>query len=203
MNFGRALAFEPIVRLLIFMIALALLGCGGLHQESLPVVTSNGVTIERAALEARVHELVNQERLRRGLSAVTWNEDIRPIARGHSAHMGRRHYFSHNAPNGRDFNDRYRRARFSCQVPAGRNRYLLGGENLFLGHVVRTWTAYSDGRRVVTSRHNLESLAQAAVTGWMNSPAHRDNLLNRHWRTEAIGIEITADGRVYATQNFC
>jgi uncharacterized protein YkwD len=202
-NFGRARAFEVFVRVLLFILTFALTGCAGLHQDGPPVITSNGVTIERVALEARIHELVNQERQGRGLSAVDWNEAIRPIARGHSTHMGRRNYFSHNAPNGADFNDRYRRARFGCQVPAGRNRYLLGGENLFMGHVVRSWTAYSDGSRVVTSRHDLESLARAAVTGWMNSPAHRDNLLNRHWRTEAIGIEITEDGRVYATQNFC
>ncbi len=191
------------MRALILIVFFALSGCAGIHQEGPPVVTSNGVTIERAALEARIHELVNFERRRRGLSEVTWNEAIRPIARGHSSHMGRRNYFAHNAPGGADFNDRYRRARFQCQVPAGRNRYLLGGENLFLGHVVRTWAAYSDGRRVVTARHDLESIAQAVVTGWLNSPAHRDNLLNRHWRTEAIGVEITEDGRVYATQNFC
>jgi uncharacterized protein YkwD len=139
--------------------------------------------------------------LRDGPEVVASNGVI--IDRGHSNHMGRRNYFSHNAPGGADFNDRYRRAGFSCQVPAGRNRILLGGENLFMGHVVRTWTVYSDGRREVASRHTFDSLAEAAVRGWLNSRSHRENMLTPQWRTEAIGVEITSDGRVYATQNFC
>ena len=179
-------------------------GCGAAMLRDGPeVVESNGVVIDRGELEARIHTLVNRQRAQHGLSQLSWNEAIRPIARGHSNHMGRRRYFSHNAPNGADFSDRYRRARFRCQVPAGGNRILLGGENLFMGHVVRTWTVYSDGTRQVAARHNLDSLAQAAVVGWMNSRSHRENLLTPHWRTEAIGVEITEDGRVYATQNFC
>ena len=72
-----------------------------------------------------------------------------------------------------------------------------------MGHVVWTWTVYSDGRREIASRHSLESLAQATIRGWLNSRTHRENMLNSHWQTEAIGVEITDDGRVYATQNFC
>ena len=190
-------------RLLILLLLFSSACSGPMLRDGPEVVASNGVVIDRGELEARIHALINRERARRNLSSLAWNEAIRPIARGHSNHMGRRNYFSHNAPGGADFNDRYRRAGFSCQVPAGRNRILLGGENLFMGHVVRTWTVYSDGRREVASRHTLDSLAEAAVRGWLNSRSHRENMLTPQWRTEAIGVEITSDGRVYATQNFC
>ncbi len=178
-------------------------GCGGSNLEYRPDPDLAGQAIERQVLERRVHELVNEERRARGLSALEWNDAIRPAARGHSAHMARRNYFSHYAPNGDDFSDRYRRAGFSCRVPAGRRRVLTGGENLFLGHVVQQWTVYSDGRREVARRNDLESLARATVDGWLGSRPHRRNMLNAHWRTQAIGARITDDGQVYVTQNFC
>ena len=40
----------------------------------------------------------------------------------------------------------------------------------------------------------------------MNSPGHRENLLEPYWSEEGIGIAATetSDGtKVYATQNFC
>lgn len=192
------------MRTFLLLTLICITACAGpMRRDGPEVVSSSGVVVDRGALEARIHELVNDVRVRHRLGTLDWNEAIRPVARGHSNDMGRRNYFAHNAPNGADFNDRYRRARFQCRVPAGGNRFLLGGENLYMGHVVRTWTVYSDGTREIASRHSVESLAQAAVNGWMRSPPHRANILTSHWQTQAIGVEVTEDGRVYATQNFC
>ena len=37
----------------------------------------------------------------------------------------------------------------------------------------------------------------------MNSSGHRSNILADAWRNEGIGIYVTDEGKVYATQNFC
>ena len=180
----------------------SVLGCAHLEpRERAGPWSTAGFTVE--ALEARIHQLVNDERRRAGLTELGWTEALRPIARGHSGHMQRRGYFSHAAPNGDVAGDRYRRARFECRVPAGSNRILTSGENLYLGHTVRFWLVEPGGASRVGERHSLESLARAAVDGWMGSRSHRENLLGRYWRTEAIGAVIAPDGRVYVTQNFC
>jgi uncharacterized protein YkwD len=41
-----------------------------------------------------------------------------------------------------------------------------------------------------------------AHVGWMQSPSHRSNLLTPAWEVAGIGVVCTADGGVYATQNF-
>lgn len=184
---------------------LTALSCGHVGQSPAPspAVTAAVGAVDSEALERRVHELVNRERRQHGLSSLDWNEQIRPIARGHSRHMARHDYFDHRAPNGDDVADRYRRDGFGCTIPVGGQRFLTGGENLFQGNVVRTWSVRQGHAPQVSERHSVNSLAHAAVTGWLGSPSHRRNMLNRHWRTQAIGVFIGRDGRVWITQNLC
>jgi uncharacterized protein YkwD len=50
------------------------------------------------------------------------------------------------------------------------------------------------------------AIAHGLVRQWMRSPEHRENLLDRSFSGEGIGIAIndSADGqRVYATQALC
>jgi uncharacterized protein YkwD len=37
----------------------------------------------------------------------------------------------------------------------------------------------------------------------MESPGHRENILTKTYDSEGIGVEISADDKVYITQNFC
>ena len=62
----------------------------------------------------------------------------------------------------------------------GGSRYGGGGENVAVG--------YPDGR--------------AVMTGWMNSPGHRANILNSAFTHIGIGVARAADGRFYYAQNF-
>lgn len=187
------------------LLSLSTASCGHMNGSRESVATVQGAQgeITRRALEQRIHELVNEARRERGLSTLGWSAEIRPIARGHSGHMARHGYFAHRSPNGDEVDDRYRRGGFECAVSLGRGRYLTGGENLYSSHVVRYWRTRPGHSAVPHQRHSLDTLARAAVDGWLESRAHRDNLLNRHWRNEAIGVHIAADGRVWVTQNFC
>jgi uncharacterized protein YkwD len=44
--------------------------------------------------------------------------------------------------------------------------------------------------------------AGLAVEKWMESAAHRKNLLTPNWKESAVGVAITEDGTYYFTQVF-
>lgn len=77
----------------------------------------------RPDLEARMLDLVNQERTSRGLSPLEADPELTEVARRHSADMFKRGYFSHYTPEGRDPFDRMREANV---------RFKTAGENLAL-----------------------------------------------------------------------
>jgi len=82
----------------------------------------------RPDLEARLLELVNEERVSRGLQPLAADTALRRVARMHSADMFERGYFSHFTPEGADPFDRIR---------SGRIRFVTAGENLALAPTVR------------------------------------------------------------------
>jgi len=49
---------------------------------------------------------------------------------------------------------------------------------------------------------DASAIASEFVEGWLNSPGHRENLLETSWTAEGIGIRFAADGSVFATQDF-
>ncbi len=101
-----------------------------------------------AELLARaIHDEVNRVRVERGLRTLEWGPRLSQIAVNHSQDMGRRGYFEHDSPEGDDFGDRYQRADYTCQVPTGGRRILLGGENLFLTHRAAMIREHEDGRQ--------------------------------------------------------
>lgn len=77
----------------------------------------------RPELEARMLELVNAERTRRGLRALRADPELVPVARAHADDMFERRYFSHVTPEGTDPFARMRR---------GGVRFVVAGENLAL-----------------------------------------------------------------------
>lgn len=113
--------------------------------------------------------------------------------------MATRGYFSHTSPDGGTFADRYERFDYTCRAPTGDGSYLTGGEN-----IAQTWYDTRVGTGEGTVRYTTaDELARGIVTQWMNSQGHRENILTPEWRNEGIGIVVTEDGKVYATQNFC
>ncbi|WP_049999241.1 CAP domain-containing protein [Halococcus sediminicola] len=158
--------------------------------------------LDGTEIEYLVHRYVNEERAERGKSNLSFDTDLRPVARYHSADMANRSYFSHVGPDGETLADRYRRFDYQCRVKTDTFRYATGGENIL-------YTYYD--APVAMGNHTVEydspeELARGIVDGWMNSTSHRENLLKPYWEREAIGVHIEqVDGRtrVYATQNFC
>ena len=79
-------------------------------------------------LEARMLELVNNERATAGLSPLAPDPELTEVARRHSADMFRRGYFAHVTPENRSPFDRIREAHIG---------FLTAGENLALAPTVQ------------------------------------------------------------------
>jgi uncharacterized protein YkwD len=82
----------------------------------------------RPDLEARMLELVNEERAKEGLPALEADTSLTRVARAHSTDMFARGYFAHVTPDGVSPADRVRAAGI---------RFLITGENLALGPTLK------------------------------------------------------------------
>ena len=106
--------------------------------------------------------LLNARRAEAGLPALTASEPLAIAARGHSEDMGRRRYFAHDTPDGREPADRIGTAGYP-------RTGVTVGENL-------AWGEETAGTPV------------AIVKGWMESPGHRANILRPEFREIGIGF---------------
>ena len=145
--------------------------------------------------------LVNEARAEQGLSPLESSDELVQTATRHSEDMAARGYFAHDSPDGDTYLDRYREAGFYCQRKIEWITH-QGAENIFQGWATSSWTL-QNWRIVEIKVSNAEHLAQQAVEGWMQSPGHRANILNRVWQQQGIGVATGYGDRVYITQNFC
>ncbi len=156
--------------------------------------------IDGADVARRIHDYVNVERARRGLAVLAWDARLARIALRHSRDMAKRNFFSHDSPEGQDFDARYRQAGYRCAIRVGSVVH-AGAENIALGRL------YSSMRIVngvaEYDWNSAEQIARKVVDGWMDSRGHRKNILTPHWRHEGVGVEIHPDNKIYVTQNFC
>ena len=69
-------------------------------------------TIDISKLELKIHDLTNIERQKMYLSLLSFDTEIRDIARGHSKDMSVRNFFAHETPDGKTPTDRALSANF-------------------------------------------------------------------------------------------
>src|SRR4030095_2519012 len=81
----------------------------------------------RPDLEAKMLELVNEERIKKGLKPLKADPEMGQLARRHSRDMFTRGYFSHYTPEGKDPFDR---------MKANNIKFQSAGENLALGQTL-------------------------------------------------------------------
>ena len=168
--------------------------------ENLPIRTASG--FDGLLIEDYVFEYVNEERKKASVSPLERVPAIDIIARDHSVDMGARGYFDHDTPEGLDPTDRGNLARYPCFKDYG-TYYTEGlAENIAQDY---TYSSYMTAG-VTTSYmwYGDESVvARNLVDSWMGSPGHRQNIMDGQYDRTGIGIAITEDEEVYATQNFC
>jgi uncharacterized protein YkwD len=123
----------------------------------------------RAAAEAEVLKLVNEERAKVGCSALAANSSLTGLAEALSDDMAVRDFFDHTDPDGATPWDRAAKAGIAD----------LGGENIARG----------------------QADAAAVMAAWMDSPAHRANILNCDFKTLGVGVHFAPSGPWW-TQDF-
>jgi len=96
---------------------------GSSESVKLPFKDSNPIV--RPDLEAKMLQLVNEERTKAGLSALAPDPEMTEVAREHSRDMFARGYFAHFTPEGKSPFDR---------MNAAHVQYTTAGENLALAH---------------------------------------------------------------------
>ena len=202
--YGETMFKGVVVRfsLMLFLIC-HLVACVTPQPRRTGSISENGnkPSITISDLEKSIHDLINRERQKHGLSLLAWNDTLSFIAKKHSQDMANRNYFSHNTPEGHDFSYRYGEAGYSCAVHGQGNIYYTGAENIFQNNLYDS-VVFVNG--VAQYDWNSEKkIAETTVEGWMRSKGHRTNILTPYWRTEGIGVAIAPDGKVYITQNFC
>lgn len=114
-----------------------------------------------------IYELVDEERVSHGLSSLQISPILTSLAEEHSAEMVSYDYFSHDRmPASRPFE-------WNLQPGFGR------GENIFM----MPERLLIPGPFLTTSQ-----LANKVVQGWMDSPGHRQNILESRFTHTGIGI---------------
>lgn len=127
-----------------------------------------GLTPEAGDLEA-VREatvcLVNKQRTQRGERPLLVNAKLTRAAQGHSENMVLDNYFSHYGPDGETPSDRMKNA----------------------GYIYSTRIGYEIGENIAWGTLYLAT-PKSIVQAWMESPGHRENILNAHYRETGMGI---------------
>ena len=118
--------------------------------------------------------LVNQERVKNGLKALEWGETCASAAQTRAEES--KTNYSHTRPDGRTWST-------ACPLPENGNRY-YAGENLMAG--------------------NAAPSPEATVAAWMNSEAHRANILNPNFTKLAVGLVFDGNSKykIYWSQFF-
>ena len=127
------------------------------------VLTVTVVEAPKTRWKYEVLSLVNQERVRNGLEKLTWGESCADAAETRARELVAN--YSHVRPDGSSWDT-------ACEAPDNNSRY-VEGENLVVGS-----SAVSP---------------ETTVAAWMNSEAHRANILNPDFTKLSVGFYFDAD----------
>ena len=138
----------------------------------------SGGTVTPAAMreiELEAFRLINEERDEAGLGPLIWSDRIADVARLHSGNMAEYDFFSHKGLDGMMVDER------ASQLKMG------------------SWNAIGEN---IAFMKGYQNPASTAVEKWLQSPAHKRNMMDPNWTESAIGLGVTPDGKYYFTQVF-
>lgn len=151
---------------------------------------------DTGAIEQAVVALTNQERRAQGLPALQWDGPLASVARAHSQDMAANSYMSHTNPRGQDPTARAVAAGYDVRRSLGGGWTTSGiGENI---EMMPTGNVVGEGY----VNNDPQSIAQAMVRGWMNSPGHRENILRAQYARIGVGVAYDGSLYYYGTQDF-
>jgi uncharacterized protein YkwD len=121
-------------------------------------------------MEQQMFTLHNVERASAGVAPLRLDPVLEAIARQRAQDMAAKNYFSHTSPTGE--------TAFSIMASYAYT-YSIAGENIARNN-------YPDDQSV-----------QTAMTGFMNSPSHRQNILDSRFVYVGVGMAFGPDGMKY------
>lgn len=166
----------PIVAVVVAVLALPSAGVSATPGKARKAPACRGAdTLPNADNIGRIRPatrcLINAERTGRGLTALAADTQLTAAAQSYSGAMVRDRFFDHVAPDGSTLLTRIE----------GATRYLAGARSYSLGENL----AWGSG---------LRATPRQTVAGWMASPGHRRNILDRSFRQIGIGVVTGAPG---------
>jgi uncharacterized protein YkwD len=148
-------------------------------------------------LEKKIHALVNTERIKHGLKPFKYSSKLSAIARAHSRDMAGKNYTDHIDKDGLNPSDRAKKAGYNII------KKMKGGKRIGVGeNIHESYMEKSENGVITPFLPRVDEAAKRAVDGWMNSPGHRANILNPDYTFAGIGVAISKDKRIKATQMF-
>ncbi|MCE9562455.1 MAG: hypothetical protein K8U57_10420 [Planctomycetes bacterium] len=137
-----------------------------------------------SSIETQIIQLVNVERAKVGLPALTVSNALNYAARLHTQDMAALSPVLGGA-------EAMQHTLYGTARPEIPNRLDLAGYD--------TWTSsFSYGENIA---YGFTSAA-TVMTGWMNSPGHRANILNANFSEIGVSVVADATGGLYFTQDF-
>lgn len=135
-------------------------------------------------VESRLFDYANAERRKQNLPDLLPMPELRVAARQHCLEMLQEDYFSHTSPH--------------ADWPTPNDRAWFAGfwEACAAENIVMMKT-----RGFTVSNPEVAAEFMYGQHGWMNSPGHRANILNRDYTHTAVGVVIRG-GNYYAAQLF-
>lgn len=128
--------------------------------------------------EARIIELVNKQRAKRGLRPVRIRYDLTRASRAHARDMARRDRLTHRSANGDATGSRLRR----------------------YGYASSGYRSWSVGENIAWGRYGTPyATPTAIVAAWMNSYSHRKVILRTVFRDVGVGVAKSDGGRRFFT----
>ena len=185
---------------IIFVFILCALCITGIAESREKPDRSFAPDIDIRQLENKIHNLVNNERAKKGLPSLLQDKHLSKVARKYSQDMVGRNFFSHNDPDGRSFYDRYKTEGFECCIRIG-NTTCMGAENIAQTYLYSS-SFYKDGKTLHTWSTE-DKIAESVVKLWMSSKGHKANILTPYFKRQGIGVVFSDNGMAYVTENFC
>lgn len=120
----------------------------------------------------QVTQLVNLERVAESIPPVTMNDKLAKIAADYACRMIEGGFFSHIDP--------LTGYDIADRAVVGKYAYYFVGENLAAG----------------------QQTPVEAMSEWMDSPAHRDNILDPTWTEIGVAVRVGGESSIYWVQVF-
>ena len=164
------------------------------REKSEVVTYADEETVNTIAwMEKYTFDLVNLERINRGLPPLKWNAEITSVCRLHSEDMADNNFFEHEGSDG---------SNTSFRLMRGEVYYWnLSGENIAKVSEVDTYSVNLRGETVDIDFKDFKIITKDAIIGWMESTYHRENILREEFNEAGMGI-IKKGEFYFFTQDF-